>query len=67
MLKTNPKYVLKNYMLQEAIDAAHQHDFSVIGQLFKIAQDPYSEHSEFERWAAPTPGEFKNTKLSCSS
>ena len=67
MLQTNPKYVLKNYMLQEAIDAAHQHDFSVIGQLFKIAQDPYAEHPELERWAGPTPDEFKNTKLSCSS
>jgi len=34
---------------------------------FKIAQDPYAEHPEFERWAGPTPDEFKNKKLSCSS
>ena len=67
MLKTNPKYVLKNYMLQEAIDAAHKHDFTVLDQLFGIAQDPYAEHPGFERWAGPAPGEFKNTKLSCSS
>ncbi|HEY9189756.1 MAG TPA: YdiU family protein [Sulfurovum sp.] len=67
MLSTNPKYVLKNYMLQEAIDAAEQGDFSVVDDLFKIAQDPFDEHPEFERWAGATPKEFKNRKLSCSS
>ncbi len=67
MLKTNPKYVLKNYMLQEAIDAACKGDFSLVDNLFKIAQNPYAERSEFERWAGVTPNEFKNKKLSCSS
>ncbi|SFZ97824.1 Selenoprotein O and cysteine-containing homologs [hydrothermal vent metagenome] len=67
MLKVNPKYVLKNYMLQEAIDAAENGDYRVVDDLFKIAQDPYSEHIKFERWAGETPDEFKNKKLSCSS
>jgi len=67
MLKTNPKYVLKNYMLQEAIDKAQNGDFMLVDDLFKIAQDPYSEHTEFERWAGVTPDVFKNQKLSCSS
>ncbi len=67
MLKTNPKYVLKNYMLQEAIDAADQGDFTLVDALFNIAQDPYAEHEVFERWAEVTPDVFKNKKLSCSS
>ena len=67
MLAANPKYVLKNYMLQEAIDAAEKGDFSVVDNLFKIAQNPFDEHPEFERWAEATPNEFKNKKLSCSS
>lgn len=67
MLKTNPKYVLKNYMLQEAIDKAEEDDFSLIDDLFTLAQDPYSEHPEFERWAKVTPDVYKNEKLSCSS
>ena len=67
MLGANPKYVLKNYMLQEAIDAAEKGDFSVVDALFKIAQNPFDEHPEFERWAGATPNEFKNKKLSCSS
>ncbi|HEY9190080.1 MAG TPA: YdiU family protein [Sulfurovum sp.] len=67
MLRTNPKFVLKNYMLQEAIEAAQKGDFSVVDALFRIAQDPYAEHPQHERWAGPTPDAFKNQKLSCSS
>ncbi|UPT76739.1 YdiU family protein [Sulfurovum sp. XGS-02] len=67
MLSANPKYVLKNYMLQEAIDAAEKGNFSVVDDLFKIAQNPFDEHPAFERWAGATPQEFKNQKLSCSS
>ncbi len=67
MLKTNPKFVLKNYMLQEAINAAQKGDFTVVDELFEIAKDPYAEHETHERWAGATPDEFKNKKLSCSS
>ncbi|GIT98170.1 YdiU family protein [Sulfurovum sp. TSL1] len=67
MLQTNPKFVLKNYMLQEAIEAAEKGDFSVVDTLFKIAQGPYAEHEAHERWAGATPDAFKNQKLSCSS
>lgn len=67
MLRVNPKYVLKNYMLQEAIDAAEKGEYGLLNDLFRIAQDPFLEHPEFERWAGPTPEVFRNTKLSCSS
>ncbi len=67
MLKTNPKFVLKNYMLQEAIDVAEEGDFTLVDALFKIAHDPYAEHEAYERWAGVTPDVFKNKKLSCSS
>ena len=67
MLHTNPKYVLKNYILQEAIDKAEQGDFTLVDDLLKIAQNPYDEHPEFERYSLPTPNAFKNLKLSCSS
>jgi len=67
MLEVNPKYVLKNYMLQEAIEQAEGGEFSLLNDLFTIAQNPYAEHKGFERWAKATPDEFKNQKLSCSS
>ncbi|RUM69317.1 MAG: YdiU family protein [Sulfurovum sp.] len=67
MLEVNPKYVLKNYMLQEAIEQAESGEFSLLHDLFTIAQNPYAEHKGLERWAKATPDEFKNQKLSCSS
>jgi uncharacterized protein YdiU (UPF0061 family) len=67
MLESNPKYVLKNYMLQEAIDAAQEGDYGLVKALFEIARSPYDEHPEYAHWAGPTPQAFKNDKLSCSS
>jgi uncharacterized protein YdiU (UPF0061 family) len=67
MLRINPKYVLKNYILQEAIDSAEREDFSLLNDLLRIARAPYDEHEGYERYAAPTPPRFKNLKLSCSS
>ncbi|WP_419764186.1 MAG: protein adenylyltransferase SelO [Arcobacter sp.] len=67
MKKVNPKYVIKNYMLQEAIDKAEEGDFSLVNDLLNIAQNPYGEHKEYERYSKATPLEFSNVKLSCSS
>ena len=67
MKRVNPKYVLKNYMLQEAIEKAENGDFSLVDSLLKIAQNPYEEHEEFSRYAKATPHKFKALKLSCSS
>ena len=67
MLKTNPKYVLKNYMLQEAITLAERGDFSRVETLLHIAAHPFDELPEFEHFAKETPEEDKNVTLSCSS
>ncbi len=67
MLKTNPKYVLKNYMLQEAITLAERGDYSMVETLLYIAAHPFEELPEFEHFANETPEEHKNITLSCSS
>ncbi|UFS63661.1 YdiU family protein [Sulfurimonas sp. HSL-3221] len=67
MLRTNPKYVLKNYMLQEAIKKAEKFDNSGVEELLEIARNPFDELPQFERYAKATPNEHKNLKLSCSS
>lgn len=66
MRKTNPKYVLKNYILQEAIDKADQNDFTLVETLLKIAQHPYSEHKEFEHYSYPSKPD-NQLICSCSS
>jgi len=67
MLKTNPKYVLKNYMLQEAVALAEKGDHSMVETLLHIARHPFDELPEFEHFAGDTPDEHKNLRLSCSS
>ena len=67
MSKVNPKYVIKNYMLQESIQLAHEGDYSLVNELLYIAQNPFDEHISFERYANPTPIEHSNLQLSCSS
>jgi uncharacterized protein YdiU (UPF0061 family) len=67
MLLSNPKYVLKNYMLQEAIESAEKGDFSGVETLLHIARHPHEELPEFERYAGETPEIYKNVCLSCSS
>jgi uncharacterized protein YdiU (UPF0061 family) len=67
MLSVNPKYILKNYILQEAIDLAEKNDFTLTNDLLRIAHNPYDEHPEFERYAGATPSQNQNLKLSCSS
>jgi len=67
MCLTNPKYVLKNYILQEAIDKAEKGDNSLVNDLLKLTHNPFDEHPEFEIYAQATPDEYTNLKLSCSS
>lgn len=67
MNKINPKYILKNYILQEAIDKANKDDFSLLNELLDIAHTPFEEHPKFEHYAQPTPQNVNNLRLSCSS
>ncbi len=67
MLAVNPKYVLKNHILQEAIEKASEHDFSMVNELLTVALTPFDEHPELEHLCKPTPMEAKNKRLSCSS
>ncbi|MGE5711889.1 MAG: protein adenylyltransferase SelO, partial [Nitrospira sp.] len=41
MNQVNPKYVLRNYLAHTAIEKAQQKDFSEIGRLLTLLQDPY--------------------------
>ncbi len=67
MLAVNPKYVLKNHLLQEAIEMAETGDFSMVNELLRATRNPYAQQEEFEHFIKPTPQKYKNSKLSCSS
>ncbi|HYX35468.1 MAG TPA: YdiU family protein [Oligoflexus sp.] len=67
----NPKYVLRNYLSQQAIDAADQGDFSLIERLLQVMQRPYDEHPQHKDLASRRPDWAENkagcSALSCSS
>ncbi|MCB9033772.1 MAG: YdiU family protein [Chitinophagales bacterium] len=71
MNKINPKYVLRNYMAQLAIDAADKGDYTIIDELYSLLQNPYDEQPNMQKWFAKRPAWALNkigcSMLSCSS
>lgn len=65
MNAVNPKYVLRNYMAQLAIDKAEEGDYSLIEELFELLKKPYDEQLENEKWFAKRP-EWARHKIGCS-
>ena len=69
--RSNPRYILRNWLTYEAIKLAEDGDFSEVERLLSIIRNPYTEQDIPTRysalrpdWAAHTPG---CSQLSCSS
>ncbi len=71
MQAVNPRYILRNYMAQLAIDRAEQGDASVLQELMALVRKPYDEQPDQSRWADKRPDWARNragcSMLSCSS
>ncbi|KAI3431152.1 Selenoprotein O [Psidium guajava] len=70
MNSVNPKYVLRNYLCQSAIDAAELGDFGEVRRLLKLMQRPYDEQPGMEKYARLPPAWAYRPgvcMLSCSS
>ncbi|MFD0992536.1 protein adenylyltransferase SelO [Tenacibaculum geojense] len=61
----NPKYVLRNYMAQLAIDKANNKDFSLINDFYELLKKPYDEQPNYNKWFVKRP-EWARNKIGCS-
>ena len=66
MNRVNPKYVLRNYLAQLAIDALAEGDASVMDRLMSVLQHPYDEQPQHDELADRRP-EWARHKAGCSA
>ena len=67
MNQVNPKFILRNYMAQEAIDAAEDSKFSKLETLITVLTQPFQELEEYNHFANKSPAWAQHLEISCSS
>jgi uncharacterized protein YdiU (UPF0061 family) len=67
MLRTNPKYVLRNHLGELAIRQAKLKDYSAVQDLLELVQSPFEEHPGHEDKAGFPPDWASHIEISCSS
>ncbi|XP_045713667.1 protein adenylyltransferase SelO-like [Phyllostomus hastatus] len=69
MTTVNPRYVLKNWMAESAVQKAERNDFSEVRLLQQVLRHPFQKHPAAERagYSSPTPSWARDLRVSCSS
>ena len=69
MQKINPKYVLRNWIAQQAVERTEKNDFSDVRYVLKVLQNPYEDNPEANKkgFASEPPKWAKKLRVSCSS
>ena len=66
MNRVNPKYVLRNYMAQLAIDGLVQDNPSVMERMMRVLKKPYDEQPGNDDLAERRP-EWARNRAGCSA
>lgn len=67
MCAVNPRFILRNYLAQEAIQDAQQGDYSTAHKLIEVLKRPYDEQPDNSRYAVQPPDWGRHMEISCSS
>ena len=67
MHAVNPLYMLRNYLIQIAIEAAEDGDYAPLQQLHKVLSTPFTVQEGCDAYAERPPDWGKHLSISCSS
>ena len=67
MRRSNPKFVLRNHLGQQAIEASQQKDHSGVATLLALLETPFEEHAGADAYAGFPPDWASTIEISCSS
>ncbi|MCW2834215.1 MAG: hypothetical protein JWN68_2168, partial [Nocardioides sp.] len=67
MDRTNPVYIPRNHLVEEALSAATDGDLSPFDRLVEVVTAPYDERPGLERYAEPAPDDFGTYRTFCGT
>jgi uncharacterized protein YdiU (UPF0061 family) len=67
MDRTNPVYIPRNHLVEEALSAATTGNLAPLERLLDVVAEPYEERPGLERYAAPAPEEFGPYRTFCGT
>ncbi|GAB6984605.1 protein adenylyltransferase SelO [Nocardioides pyridinolyticus] len=67
LVRTNPVYIPRNHLVEEALDAATAGDLGPVTSLVDVVREPYAERPGLERYAAPAPDDFGRYTTYCGT
>ena len=67
MDRSNPVYIPRNHLVEEALTAATAGDLNPFQQLLIAVNQPFDERPGLERYAAPAPEEFGDYRTFCGT
>lgn len=67
MDRTNPIYIPRNHLVEEALTAATDGDLAPFERLLAAVTEPYTERPGLERYASPAPEDFGKYQTFCGT